>query len=219
MLGSIGNGGRFVRRLIVGLLSIVLVSAPFVVGRVSADDAVPTGMFLRNSHGEIYLVLNGLAVPIAVLQIDDEKLATMPVSPLWVIMQNGETTSGLRPEWAAGPLPLTSGANAPAETTAAQPSGPTWLQVAQWSGSGSKTTEPFIIAGSQWRIRTTVKKQSSGLDQLCMTTRTLSNGRLANNGCSNGGGETYGTAGTTGAMQMEISGVNDGWTVTVEELR
>lgn len=141
---------------------------------------LPSGTMLRNQAGEIYIVAQGVVVPVAVLQVSDDQLAGIPVSPLWVIMQDGNTTT--------------------------------------WSGNGTKTTEPFTISGSQWRIESTVKSER-GVAQLCIAAKRTSDSRLTSNGCAHGGGETYGQAGTTGMMQMEITGVNGGWTVTVEELR
>lgn len=113
----------------------------------------------------------------------------------------------------AGTTPSTAG-------SVAVSSSATWQPVAQWSGKGSRTTEPFTIKSDQWRAVIKATSDSGGHNQLCLSAKTLDKGDLGMSECLQAdSAATYGRAGVKGTMQMQISGVNDGWSVTVEELR
>lgn len=92
----------------------------------------------------------------------------------------------------------------------------TWVSVAKFQNVGDMNTPPFSV-GRRWRIVYSMKARASGTIQLCITANGVTDSRDGPSfGCYRQPGESY--AYEPGTFYMEIGGVNDGWTVDVQEL-
>ena len=96
---------------------------------------------------------------------------------------------------------------------------PQWRQVASWSGNSDKTTPPFSISGSQWRINYTVRDPKYSSPQVCVSIRSTDANRYISTGggCFRQDGESYVYAGP-GMFYLDINS-SDEWTVKVEDYR
>lgn len=201
-----------------------------VGSRASAQGALEAGMFTQSSDGKIWTLLylperaETVRVAIPFKPATDEEIAAFRDVGGWMVPKT-DGSSGLDfspqlPSWAqerpSGGAPASIAAPAAAPAPPAQP---TWQTIAKWSGQGSKTTEPFSVNG-QWRVIATAT-QGRVSNQLCISAKRVTDGRLGVNDCLYGGGETYNSVGqTSGSYQMEISGTTgSNWTVEVQALQ
>ena len=101
-----------------------LVFAALWAVSVSAQPVIPNGVFVRESNGQIWLVLDGQRVSLPVWQATDEQIASLPVSDRWAVMNEaGAMVSGNQPAWHAEQAAARAAAQAaaPQPTAAATP--------------------------------------------------------------------------------------------------
>lgn len=115
---------------------IVAIVTTWCLTTASAQSTIPNGVFVRNSEGLVWLVLDGQRVKIPVWTASDDDIAALPVSDRWAMMNDdGSIVAGDRPAWladappallnpavAAAP-PTATPASVPAPTTAPAASG------------------------------------------------------------------------------------------------
>lgn len=97
-----------------------------------------------------------------------------------------------------------------------------WQPIATWSGSGLKTTEPFTITGSPWRVSWKAKSTGEMLTLFQGCVRPIGGGVLDMvyfaNSMSEGEDTSYVYLGP-GEYYIEISAIGCSWAVTVEDRR
>jgi hypothetical protein len=65
-----------------------------------AQSSIPNGVFVRNSEGVLWLVMDGQRVKIPVWSASDEEIAALPVPDRWAVMNDaGAIVAGDRPAW------------------------------------------------------------------------------------------------------------------------
>lgn len=176
------------RRMMVGLAAVALA---FVSGGVSAEGDVPDGAFVRSPSGHVYYTKGTTIIPVAVYPIADEQFAAYTMAPVWLIMMNGEVTTGPRPDWAA--LALTAPpAGAPSiAAVASEPS-------VTLSGTGALNTRPFALAGGNYTARWSAKPNTSS----CFMGARLKSASSAGLGQSVVGQALYNGAAQSGETQL-----------------
>lgn len=89
------------RRAMVGLL-VALMS----VESARAQGAVPNGVFVRQSDGTIWLILDGQRVRVPIWEASEPEIAAVPASDQWAVMnESGTISPGGRPAWLADTAP------------------------------------------------------------------------------------------------------------------
>jgi hypothetical protein len=84
---------------------IITVVVAFWLGRASAQGTIPNGVFVRNSEGGIWLVLDGQRVRLPIWQAADEEIAGLPLADRWAVMNDaGAIIAGDRPLWLGEPV-------------------------------------------------------------------------------------------------------------------
>jgi hypothetical protein len=69
---------------------------------VSGQSSVPNGVFVRNSAGSLWLVLDGQRVKIPVWAATDDEIEAIPVPERWAVLNEaGAIVAGDRPAWLA----------------------------------------------------------------------------------------------------------------------
>ncbi len=169
--------------------AVALALCALLVTPTAFAQDIPEGAYVRTSSGDVFLIQNGQRVRIVFTPMTDEQITAIPISSV---------SPSPQVQWQQS----------------------SWVQVAQFSGKGSKTTEPFTV-GQRWRIVVDVKTRKLGsteFNQLCVTANNLDPKKFSSvDGCSEGPFTTNGYEG--GTFALDVYGVNDGWTVTVEEFR
>lgn len=106
----------------------------------SAQSSIPNGVFVRNSEGLLWLVLDGQRVKIPVWPASDEEIAALPVADRWAVMNaDGAIVAGDRPAWLTDATP-------PSVPTSL-PSAPT-VQAGPTFGSGTKVVGTDVQPGT-----------------------------------------------------------------------
>lgn len=94
--------GNFRMRRWAGLFA--LVGVVFGLGQVFAQ-GIPSGAFVRDSAGNIWLVSGGQRAAVPIYQTTDDQIAAIPDSSQWVVPAadgSGALVLGVRPSWAGG---------------------------------------------------------------------------------------------------------------------
>lgn len=106
------------------LAIVLIVVVTFWLGRASAQGTIPNGVFVRNSEGGIWLVLDGQRVRLPIWQASDEEIAGIPLADRWAVMNDASAiVDGDRPSWLGeSTQAVTPSVDSPASTLAAPPS-------------------------------------------------------------------------------------------------
>lgn len=106
------------KRLRSALPVLVAIFATWAVTTVTtAQSTIPNGVFVKNSEGLLWLVLDGQRVKIPVWSATDDEIAALPVPDRWAVMNDaGAIVAGDRPAWLDGP-----GTTSPIATPTATP--------------------------------------------------------------------------------------------------
>lgn len=68
-----------------------------------AQSSIPNGVFVKNSEGLIWLVLDGQRVKIPIWTATDDEIAALPVPDRWAVLNDaGAIVAGDRPAWFGG---------------------------------------------------------------------------------------------------------------------
>ena len=117
-------------------VSVGLVAALWLA-TTAAQSSIPNGVFVRESNGATWLILDGQRVNVPVWQATDADIDALPVSDRWAVMNAaGAITAGDRPAW----LPVSP-------STAAQPP-PVMVAV----GTATPLTAPSVILPTPVRV-------------------------------------------------------------------
>ncbi|MCC6174494.1 MAG: hypothetical protein IT305_04245 [Chloroflexi bacterium] len=101
-----------------GLLAVL--GLVFTLGRGSAQGMLPNGVFVSDSAGNVWLVLNGARSHVPFYPTTDDTIAAVPESGQWVVPgADGALTLGEQPEWVG--MALAPPAPAPASTPTPTP--------------------------------------------------------------------------------------------------
>lgn len=133
----------------------------------AAQSSIPNGVFVRNSEGLVWLVLEGERIKIPVWQATDEEIAAVPVFDRWAVMDAvGAIVAGDRPAWLvddvapAPPAPVASATPTrtprPAPTATPQPQRRTDDPV-RLSGERSQNTKAFSLSGGNYTATWDIK--------------------------------------------------------------
>jgi hypothetical protein len=118
------------------------------------------------------------------------------------------------------PAGSTYGGSARVDTSspaAAQTS--TWHEVRQWSGTGMKQTESFVIASREWRVNwKTTNQHVAGILQIYVKTESGELVTLAANAMGEHSDTSY-VRGSPGRYYLEINAANVNWAISVEDKR
>jgi hypothetical protein len=88
------------RKLGAVLPVLVAIAATWWVTSASAQSTIPNGVFVQNSAGLLWLVLDGQRVKIPVWPASDDDIAALPVPDRWAVMNDaGAIVAGDAPAW------------------------------------------------------------------------------------------------------------------------
>jgi hypothetical protein len=112
-------------RLRQALFLALAILAPWWItaSSVLGQSSIPNGVFVQNSDGLVWLVLDGQRVKIPVWPAADDEIAAVPVADSWAVMNDdGAIVAGDRPAWlgdgASSSAAAAAAAAAPAATAA-----------------------------------------------------------------------------------------------------
>lgn len=92
------------RRL--ALLLIALSLASFTVGRTSAQTSIPNGVFVQETIGATWLVMDGKRVEVPLWPASDSEINAIPTADRWLVLnESGMLSQGERPSWCSGWVP------------------------------------------------------------------------------------------------------------------
>lgn len=162
---------KTVLRTVLPMMAAVVVTWG-VARTTAAQSSIPNGVFVRNSDGLVWLVLEGERIKIPVWQASDEEIAAIPVFDRWAVMDAvGAIVAGDRPAWlvddpapaavAAAQATPTTVATAtrtprPAATVTPQPR-PRSDDPVKLSGERSQNTKAFTLSGGNYTARWEIK--------------------------------------------------------------
>ena len=82
---------------------VMLVSLAFGLGHAFAQPGIPDGAFVRDSSGNVWLVVGGQRAGVPIYQTTDDQIAAVPDSGQWLVPAgdgSGALILGARPSWA-----------------------------------------------------------------------------------------------------------------------
>jgi hypothetical protein len=124
---------QLTRRQMLAVTMAVSFSAQAIsVPRTFAQGNIPNGVFVRETNGRVWLILNGQRVAVPIWPTNDNDIAALLQSGRYAVMNDsGSIVAGERPSWysegasqapmspPAGPAPSSTGASALPSTSAA----------------------------------------------------------------------------------------------------
>lgn len=127
-----------------------------------AQSSIPNGVFVRNSEGLVWLVLEGERIKIPVWQATDEEIAAVPVFDRWAVMDAvGAIVAGDRPAWLVDSSPASQPVAAaqptptrtprPAATATPQPQ-PRQEDPVRFNGDRAQNTKSFDLRGGNYSV-------------------------------------------------------------------
>jgi hypothetical protein len=81
----------------------------WVIAPTRAQSGIPDGVFVRDSDGTVWLVMDGRRVSLAIWTAPEEDIRALPVGDRWAVMNDdGAIVAGDRPGWYLGTSPDSS---------------------------------------------------------------------------------------------------------------
>ena len=140
---------KTVLRTVVPMVAAVVV-AWGIARTTAAQSSIPNGVFVRNSEGLVWLVLDGERIKIPVWQATDEEIAAIPVFDRWAVMDAvGAIVAGDRPAWLVDQPPAAVAAAQPVPSVPAPTSTPT-MTTLRFKGDRGQNTAPFTLAAGNY---------------------------------------------------------------------
>lgn len=140
-------------------LVVAVVATWALTTLTAAQSTIPNGVFVKNSQGFIWLVVDGQRIKIPVWPASDADVAALPEVDRWAVAnETGAVVAGDRPSWLD---------NQPAPVAAPAPPAPTpGLTI---SGEGKQNTRPFDLSAGSYTVRWTGTMRTQFSGNLIMT--------------------------------------------------
>lgn len=145
----------------------------------TAQSSIPNGVFVKNSDGLIWLVMDGQRVKIPVWPASDEEIAALPVPDRWAVMNDaGAIVAGDRPSWFGGAAPVSPYAplvgrwarrDAALQVNASGGAGLVWKTGACLSANELRPCDRIVNGAMQWGGQATVVLNAANGDPLKAT--------------------------------------------------
>lgn len=82
------------------VLAAIVATWTITSASVTAQSSIPNGVFVRNSEGLVWLILDGQRIKIPVWAATDDEIVAVPVSDRWAVMNaDGAIIGGDAPAW------------------------------------------------------------------------------------------------------------------------
>ncbi|MDP8923110.1 MAG: hypothetical protein M3O34_09585 [Chloroflexota bacterium] len=91
---------------------VAFVALVFGLGQAFAQTGIPNGAFVRDSRGDVWLVVGGQRSAVPIYPATDEQIAAVPDGGQWLVPAwdgSGGLVLGTRPTWAGQSGPATTG--------------------------------------------------------------------------------------------------------------
>lgn len=136
------------KRLRSALVVAVAIIATRGLTAASAQSAIPTLSYVRDSSGQVFVVSAGQRYGIPIYPATDEQIAAIPFNDLWLVPNADGTAyaNSPKPEWAVGAAP------APVAAPPPPPAAPGGNSI-NLNGGASQNTRPFDLAAGNYTVK------------------------------------------------------------------